>query len=240
VKVYVPIPEGMNSNTCVIYRQETDGSWTILDAKIEGNYLVFETDHFSLYALVGDRAELKIKSLPNKLIYTRNDVIDTTGLVLELYGELITNGYYCTPSVMFEYGTQTITVQYGKAFVEFEVSVLEEPEYNYTFSIQNPSRTEIRNKDGIILHANVEGTAPNGSYVRWESSNGNFDKSADGSNLKIIAKNKGYTTFTAILYDADGNELARDNVEMYSKSGFFDKIGGFFRGLFGLTKIYEN
>lgn len=111
---------------------------------------------------------------------------------------------------------------------------------NTSFSIQIPSRTEIRNKDGIILHANVEGNAPAGSYVRWESSNGNFSTSADGSNLKIIAKNKGWTTFTAILCDADGNELARDSVEMYSKSGFFDKIGGFFRSLFGTTKIYEN
>ncbi len=114
-----------------------------------------------------------------------------------------------------------------------------EHEYKYTFSIQSPSRTEIRNKDGIILHANVEGTAPNGSYVRWESSNGNFDKSVDGSNLKIVAKNKGWTTFTAILCDADGNELARDTVDMYSKSGFFDKIGGFFRSLFGTTKVYD-
>ena len=113
-------------------------------------------------------------------------------------------------------------------------------EYNFTLKLQNPSRTEIRNKDGIVLHANVDGTAPSGSYVKWESSNNNFDTSADGSNLKIIAKNKGWTTFTAILCDADGNELARDSVEMYSKSGFFDKIGGFFRGLFGLTKIYEN
>lgn len=109
----------------------------------------------------------------------------------------------------------------------------------YIFSIQEPSRTEIRNKDGIILHAVVDGTAPDGSYVRWESSNGNFDKDADGNNLEIIAKNKGYTTFTAILCDADGNELARDSVEMYSKSGFFDKIGGFFRSLFGATKVYE-
>ncbi len=120
-----------------------------------------------------------------------------------------------------------------------EPIIPDEPEYNYTFTIQQPSRTEIRNKDGIILHANVEGTAPNGSYVRWESSNGNFDEDADGSNLEIIAKNKGWTTFTAILCDADGSELARDSVEMYSKSGFFDKIGGFFRSLFGTTKIYE-
>ena len=123
---------------------------------------------------------------------------------------------------------------------EPESNVPDEPEYNYLFGIQTPSRTKIRNKDGIVLRANVEGNAPEGSYVKWESSNGYFDTSADSSNLKVIAKNKGYTTFTAILCDADGNELARDSVEMYSKSGFFDKIGGFFRSLFGTTKIYDN
>lgn len=118
----------------------------------------------------------------------------------------------------------------------------DEPEYNYTFSIQEPSRITIRNRDGIILHANVEGIAPAGSYVEWTSNNNNFDidESADGTKLTAIAENKGYTTFTATLYDAEGNILATDNVELYSKSGFFDKIGGFFRSLFGSTKIYEN
>ena len=116
----------------------------------------------------------------------------------------------------------------------------ENPDYDFTFYIQEPSRTKIRNMDGIYLYAVIDGNAPEGSYVRWESSNGNFDEDADASNLKIIAKNKGWTTFTAILCDADGNELARDSVEMYSKSGFFDKIGGFFRSLLGATKIYGN
>lgn len=114
------------------------------------------------------------------------------------------------------------------------------PETNFTFSIQEPSTTTIRNKDGIILHANIEGNAPAGSYVVWTSNNSNFDEDADGNDLTVIAKNKGYTTFTATLYDAGGNVLATDSVELYSNSGFFQKIGGFFRSLFGTTKIYEN
>ena len=62
----------------------------------------------------------------------------------------------------------------------------------------------------------------------------------DGDSLQVIANNKGNTTFTATLYDADGNVLATDTVELYSQSGFFDKIGGFFRSLFGMTTVYEN
>ncbi len=166
VTVRIPLPAGYDPNRSFVYHIDTTtGKVEKMSATYEDGYLVFETTHFSYYAVV--------------------------------------------------------------------------EEYNYTFSIQEPSRTEIRNKDGIVLHAVIEGNAPDGSYVKWESSNGNFDEDTDGSNLKIIAKNKGWTTFTAILCDADGNELARDSVEMYSKSGFFDKIGGFFRSLFGTTKVYD-
>ena len=166
VTVRIPLPEGYDPNRSFVYHVNTEtGIVEKMPATYEDGYMVFETTHFSYYAII--------------------------------------------------------------------------EEYNYTFSIQELSRTEIRNKDGIILHANVEGTAPAGSYVVWTSSNSNFDEDADGNNLTVIAKNKGYTTFTAILCSEDGTELARDSVELYSKSGFFDKIGGFFRSLFGSTKIYE-
>ncbi len=120
--------------------------------------------------------------------------------------------------------------------------VPDEPEYNYTFGIQSPSRTEIRHKDGIKLHAKVEGTAPAGSYVVWTASNGKFktEEINDGNSLQIISDKNGKTTFTATLYSADGEILATDTIEMKSKAGFFDKLGSFFRSLFGGTKIHEN
>lgn len=115
-----------------------------------------------------------------------------------------------------------------------------DPDY-YVFSVKAPSRTKIRNKDGIVLHTEIAGNQPDGSFVEWTSNNNNFSKTVmnDGESLQVIANNKGNTTFTATLYDANGNVLATDTVELYSQSGFFDKIGGFFRSLFGTTKIYE-
>lgn len=109
-------------------------------------------------------------------------------------------------------------------------------------SIYEPSTTTIRYKDGIVLHANLEGDVPDGCTLIWGANNFNFStsQSANGDSLQIISKSKGYTTFTLKLVDAEGYTLAEDSIEMYSKSGIFDKIGGFFRGLFGLTKIYEN
>ena len=143
VKVYIPIPTGMVGNTCKVYRQEANGSWTTLNAFVEENYLVFETDHFSLYAIVGNTVELKITSLPNKLTYLQNQSIDTTGLVLELNGEKITEGFYCEPCIAHIIGNQTITVKYGVAMTDFVVLVEElKHTHQYTARLTYPTCTE--------------------------------------------------------------------------------------------------
>ncbi len=111
---------------------------------------------------------------------------------------------------------------------------------NY-LSMRTPSQKTIRYKDGIVLHADAIKSLPSGSKVVWTSSNGNFKTSASGDkgeNLTIISNSNGSTVFTATLYSSSGAKLDSVTVEMTSKAGFFDKIGGFFRGLFGMTKIY--
>ena len=51
VKVSIPIPEGYIGAQCKVYRIEADGTKTDMNAKAENGMLVFETDHFSLYAV---------------------------------------------------------------------------------------------------------------------------------------------------------------------------------------------
>lgn len=111
-----------------------------------------------------------------------------------------------------------------------------------TLCIQTPSTTTIRYNDSIVLHANFEGDIPDGCTLVWSTNNSNFStsQSTNGDSMQIISKNKGYTTFTLKLVDADGYVLAEDSIEMYSKAGVFDKIAGFFRSLFGLDKVFDN
>ena len=118
----------------------------------------------------------------------------------------------------------------------------DEPEYDFSFSIQTPSRTTIRYKDGIVLHANVDGNLPDGAFIKWTADNNNFDteKASDGMSMTITSKNNGDTNIYAIVYNADGEIIACDSITMTSKAGFFDKVGGFFRDLFSTTKIYES
>ena len=96
-------------------------------------------------------------------------------------------------------------------------------------------------RKGASTSSVVLTSLPKGSYIVWKYKNSNFDVEEAENGMKLIAtaENKGWTVFTATLYDVDGNVLATDSVELYSKSGLFDKIGSFFRALFGATKIYD-
>ena len=77
----------------------------------------------------------------------------------------------------------------------------------------------------------------NGYYIEWTADNGNFNYSANGDTCRIDPNKSGSTTFTATVYDAQGNAVSKDEQTMTSKAGFFDKIIAFFEKLFGLTKV---
>ena len=106
-----------------------------------------------------------------------------------------------------------------------------------TLLVPTPTATTISYGDAIVLHVDPS-KIPEGGKVEWYPSNSNFaySVSADGTTCTITPDKKGDTTFTAIIYDAEGNIVSVDKQEMTSKAGFFDKIIAFFKKLFGLTK----
>lgn len=104
--------------------------------------------------------------------------------------------------------------------------------------IPTPTESTISYGDSIILHADVS-KIPEGGYVEWTASNGNFSYSAsdDGLTCRISPKSSGTTEFTATVYDANGNAVSTDTQQMTSRAGFFNKLIAFFKKLFGLTKV---
>lgn len=107
-------------------------------------------------------------------------------------------------------------------------------------SISQPSKTTINYKDGIVLSTELK-NIPDGATIEWTTDNDNFklEKTDDGKTLTAISDKNGTTVFTATLYDANGDLLAKDTIELTSKAGFFQKFVGFFKSLFGLTKIFN-
>ncbi len=51
VTVKIPVPATMNGADCKVYRQEADGTYTDMQAVYKNGYMVFTTDHFSIYIL---------------------------------------------------------------------------------------------------------------------------------------------------------------------------------------------
>ena len=105
--------------------------------------------------------------------------------------------------------------------------------------ILTPSTTEIAFLDSIILHVDTS-KIPEGGHVEWTASNGNFEMKVPKKALtcQITSVKNGDTVITATIYDADGNAILYDEQVMTSKAGLFDKIIGFFKKLFGFTKLY--
>lgn len=108
-------------------------------------------------------------------------------------------------------------------------------------AIREPSVKTIRYKDAIVLHADVKKTLPSNARIEWSTDNSNFKTktSSDGKSFTITSNSNGSTVITATLYSSSGTVLEVETVEMTSKAGFFDIIGGFFRSLFGATKTYD-
>ena len=123
VQVRIPIPDGLKAETCQVLRQESDGSWQFMTATRDGNYMVFYTNHFSLYAITGYKANLSVRTMPSKTEYKVGENLDVSGLTLSLNGKTITSGFLCSPSVFSAEGTQTVTATYGHTSTTFNVNV---------------------------------------------------------------------------------------------------------------------
>ncbi len=132
---------------------------------------------------------------------------------------------FCTTILVGDFGNGT------------KAEILDSP-----INIKKPSVTSISYGDSIILHADLYKNLPSGWYIEWTASNGNFDMdvSTDGTTCKISPSSSGDTTFTATVYDAEGNAVSADEQTMTSKAGFFQKIIAFFKKLFGLTKTISS
>ena len=180
-------------------------------------------------------------SLVLSVYYDRNTYTFTT--VVE--GKTTSNSYYFDAPVTMPANP----VKSGYKFTGWDkpipakmpannVTVIANFELSFKMSIRNSSTTTIKYGDKIILHADMNEALPNGWTIKWTADNGNFSYSvsADSSTCTISPSKSGSTNFKTTAYDEKGNVICEDTQSMTSKAGFFDKIGAFFRKLFGSTK----
>lgn len=73
ITVKIPIPDGMSGDLHVYWYNNADGTVTDMNARQENGYLVFETTHFSYYAV----AELTAKTTSGSGTSSPNDTFSS-------------------------------------------------------------------------------------------------------------------------------------------------------------------
>lgn len=243
VTVKIKLPDGVDPKRCKVYHVIDDPVDPLVryTTALEGNFIVFETDHFSEFAVIEVEtvlSSIEITKQPNKTVYALGETVNTSGIEVTAHysdGTSKTVADYDVSSVdTSSIGTKTITVYHTYNGVtksdSFEITVNGDKiaanitlngedinEYNKKVSWYKGYSSE-----SVKLDCNVSG-----SYrVEWRSDN---SKVLVDSNGKVT--NKGFffarkATITVRVTDSAGNEIATDDVvvRFYKFSFQFEKI----------------
>ena len=233
VNVKIKLPDGVDPAKCKVYHVTEDlvNPLVRFTGTIEGNYVSFETDHFSEFAIIEVEPVLtsvEIKALPAKTEYNIGDSLDLTGLEItacfsDLSAKPITD-YNISMTDMSSVGIKKVTVYYTYAdvtkTVEFEITVTNS-ESSADILCEGVSVEKVNKKLGIFqlyttafvklecLCENVgEGT------VRWSSDNSKVIVDSDG---KVTCKGlfgAKSANITVEILDSDGNVIATDTIQV--------------------------
>ena len=230
VTVKVRIPDGVSPENCRVYHVTDDPVDPLVRfaSTLAGNYIVFETDHFSEFAVIEVETYLSgisVTDLPAKLTYNINEEIDLTGIeVSALFSDgtsqTITE-YDVSDVDMSSVGTKIVTVYYTVNGItksaSFNVTVTED--INAEIRIDGEAVNEYNRKvrwymgyssESVQLECDLH-DAENYS-IEWSSDNG---KVLVDENGKVT--NKGFlfsrsATITMTVKDSAGNVLATDKI----------------------------
>ena len=260
VEVAIPVPEDIPFSEILnirVYRKESDGSFTKLECDFrnyKNGYLYINTEHFSVYCIVAESksriTDISFEKtylsllvdeciineptiLPNNITNAKFKWISSD----ETVAKVTKSGYV----IGINPGKAVITAvsEDGEISASYNVNVNgNDNGIDFPLAIKNPSTTTINYGDSIILHAQIDGALPEGSYIVWSESNGNFNMSVsdDGMTCKISPRANGKTTFTITVYDKDGKVISSGIQVITANAGLWQRIVAIFKNIFGLTK----
>lgn len=235
VKVRIPVPAGYDPAKTFVYHVDIEtGRVEKMNAVVEvidgKNYLVFETTHFSYYAIV----EKVMEDLPVPPP-TKPSEPSTEPTTKPTEPSTRPTEPTTKPTEPSTKPTEP-TTKPTEPTTRPPVTEPEKP-----IEIKTPSVTVIRYGDSINLHAKLgkDVALPEGSYIEWTVDNNNFrvvSTSLDNMSCNITPENNGDSEITVTVYDYKGRVICSDSQTMTAKAGFFQKIFGFLRRIFGLNK----
>lgn len=231
VTVKIKLSEGMDPNRCKVYHVIDDPVDPLVRyaTTLEGKFIVFETDHFSEFAVVEVETVLSgvsITQMPSKLVYALNEKIDLTDMEITALlsdGTLQTITDYDVSSVdTSSVGAKTVTVYYtfGKITksASFEITVsADKLAANITCNGEDISEHNKKVRwylpySSESLKLDCDLSLPANYNVQWSSDNPKVTVDSSGN-----VTNKGFffprkATVTATVLDSAGNIIAQDSI----------------------------
>ncbi len=233
VTVKIKLADGVDPAKCKVYHVTDDivNPLVRFASTIDGNYITFETDHFSEFAVIEVEptvTSIEIKSLPLKTEYNIGSTLDLTGLSVTAYFSDLSvktiNDYNVSMTDMSSVGIKKVTVYYTFAGVtktaEFEITVTDS-ECSADILYESVSVERVDKKLGIFqLYAkafvNLECSADNigESTLHWKSDNPKVKVDSDGKVTCSGLFGAKSANITVEVLDSEGNVVATDTAQV--------------------------
>ncbi len=263
VTVKIRIPDGVAPEKCKVYHVTDDPVDPLVKftSSLDGNYIVFETDHFSEFAVLEVETVpvgIVITSPPSKTVYTKGEAFDPNGMEITAFysngaSDAVTD--YDISVDMNTAGAKTLTVYYTFNGVTKSVSTVitvedkpspSEPEdpLGKDIILKAPSDTRVEYGAKVTVTVSAE-NLPEGCYTVIM-----MDGKAVARGREQVSYNAGSlrstASFTAKIIDPSGktaeNSAGKPLISYFTvevNGGFFARIIGFFKSIFGLLPETE-
>ena len=245
VTVKIRLRDGVNPLKCRVYHVTDDPVDPLVRYAntLDGNYIVFETDHFSEFAVIEVEPTLSyiaVSSEPLKINYALGDKFDPTGLritaALSDGSSAEVTDYYLSAVDTSTLGKKSVRVYYTKDEVTkmtaFDITV-SLPEGTVTVTnaaILGADTLAYGNSMRLTLGTN---DGANSYSVKWSSSDPSV--AAVDANGNVTAKGRGSVTIKAEITNLDGTTVTAEK-KLTCTMTFWQRVVAFFKGLFGKTK----
>ena len=245
VTVKIRLRDGVNPLKCRVYHVTDDPVDPLVRYAntLDGNYIVFETDHFSEFAVIEVEPTLSyiaVSSEPLKINYALGDKFDPTGLritaALSDGSSAEVTDYYLSAVDTSTLGKRSVRVYYTKDEVTkmtaFDITV-SLPEGTVTVTnaaILGADTLAYGNSTRLTLGTN---DGANSYSVKWSSSDPSV--AAVDANGNVTAKGRGSVTIKAEITNLDGTTVTAEK-KLTCTMTFWQRVVAFFKGLFGKTK----
>lgn len=245
VTVKIRLRDGINPLKCRVYHVTDDPVDPLVRYAntLDGNYIVFETDHFSEFAVIEVEPTLSyiaVSSEPLKTNYALGDKFDPTGLritaALSDGSSAEVTDYYLSAVDTSTLGKKSVRVYYTKDEVTkmtaFDITV-SLPEGTVTVTnaaILGADTLAYGNSTRLTLGTN---DGANSYSVKWSSSDPSV--AAVDANGNVTAKGRGSVTIKEEITNLDGTTVTAEK-KLTCTMTFWQRVVAFFKSLFGKTK----